>query len=55
MAATRYDPNAYLLIEIDTKRDTWRLINADFAEWSMHFSKPYRGNDTALKLHLFGG
>jgi hypothetical protein len=55
MAATRYDANAYMLIEIDKKRATWRFINADLVEWSTHFSKPYRGNDEALKLHLVGG
>jgi len=42
MAATRYDPNAYMLMEIDTKRATWRFMNADLVEWSTHFSQPYR-------------
>lgn len=42
MAATRYDPNAYMLMEVDTKRATWRFINADLVEWSTHYSKPYR-------------
>ena len=28
MAATRYDPNAYMLLEIDRKMNTWRFINA---------------------------
>jgi predicted MPP superfamily phosphohydrolase len=41
MAATRYDPNAYMLMEIDTKRANWRFINADLVEWSTHYSKPY--------------
>lgn len=41
MAATRYDPNAYMLIEVDTKRATWRFMNADLVEWATHFSKPY--------------
>jgi hypothetical protein len=55
MAATRYDPSAYMLIEVDTKSATWRFINADLVEWSTHFSKPYRGNDDVLKPHLVGG
>jgi hypothetical protein len=42
MAATRYDPNAYMLMEVDTRRATWRFINADLVEWSTHYSKPYR-------------
>jgi hypothetical protein len=43
MASTRYDPNAYMLIEVDTVRASWRFINADLVDWSTHYSKPYRG------------
>jgi len=42
MAATRYDPNAYMLLEIDRSRGAWRFLNADLVEWSTHYSKPYR-------------
>jgi predicted MPP superfamily phosphohydrolase len=42
MASTRYDPNAYMLMEVDTKRATWRFINSGLVEWSTHYSKPYR-------------
>lgn len=42
MAATRYDPNAYMLMEVDTKTATWRFMNRDLVEWSSHYSKPYR-------------
>jgi predicted MPP superfamily phosphohydrolase len=42
MASTRYDPNAYMLVEVDTKSAAWRFINADLVEWSTHYSKPYR-------------
>ncbi len=42
MAATRYDPNAYMLLEIDTRRVTWRFMNASLVDWSTHYSKPYR-------------
>jgi hypothetical protein len=41
MASTRYDPNAYMLLEVDTKQGSWRFINADLVEWSTHYSKPY--------------
>ena len=41
MAATRYDPNAYMLMEVDTKQATWRFMNASLVEWSTHYSKPY--------------
>jgi UDP-2,3-diacylglucosamine pyrophosphatase LpxH len=42
MAATRYDPNAYMLLEIDQDRSSWRFLNADLVDWSTHYSKPYR-------------
>ena len=42
MAATRYDPNAYMLMEIDSASGAWRFMNADLVEWSTHFSRPYR-------------
>ena len=41
MAATRYDPNAYMLLEVDPDRGNWRFLNADLVEWSTHYSKPY--------------
>jgi len=43
MAATRYDPNAYMLMEVDTKRATWRFMNQSLVDWSTHYSKPYQG------------
>jgi hypothetical protein len=42
MAATRYDPNAYMLMEVDTKHATWRFMNESLVEWSTHYSKPYQ-------------
>jgi hypothetical protein len=42
MAATRYDPNAYMLMEVDTKHMTWRFMNESLIEWSTHYSKPYK-------------
>jgi 3',5'-cyclic-AMP phosphodiesterase len=43
MAATRYDPNAYLIVDVDAKAMTHRLVNLDLVDWNTHFSKPYRG------------
>lgn len=40
-AATRYDPNAYMLFEADSRKQTVRWMNADLVFWSTHFSKPY--------------
>ncbi len=42
MAATRYDPNAYMLLEIDSRRGAWRFMNQSLVEWSTHYSKPFR-------------
>ena len=42
MAATRYDPNAYMLLEIDSHHGAWRFMNASLVDWSTHYSKPYR-------------
>ncbi len=41
IASTRYDPNAYMLIEVDRERNTWRFLNDNLVEWSTHYSKPY--------------
>ena len=41
MAATRYDPNAYMLMDVDTKKATWRFMNASLVEWTTHYAKPY--------------
>ena len=42
MASTRYDPNGYMLMQIDTRRNTWRFMNSNLVEWSTYYSKPYR-------------
>lgn len=42
-AATRYDPNAYMLFEADSRSQKLRWMNADLVEWSTHYSKPYSG------------
>ncbi len=42
MAATRYDPNAYMLMEVDIRKATWRFMNASLVDWSTHYSKPYK-------------
>jgi Calcineurin-like phosphoesterase len=41
MAATRYDPNAYMLIEVDTRHATSRFMNIDLVQWDTHYSKPW--------------
>jgi hypothetical protein len=41
MAATRYDPNAYMLLEVDTRHATSRFMNIDLVQWDTHYSKPW--------------
>jgi hypothetical protein len=41
MAATRYDQNAYLIVEADMKTMRHTLLNIDGVDWNTHFSKPY--------------
>ena len=41
MAATRYDPDAYLIVRIDPKTARHELLNLDLVEWDTHFSRPY--------------
>lgn len=41
IAATRYDEDAYLIVEIDAKAGTHRLLNLDLVEWNTHFSRAY--------------
>lgn len=41
IAATRYDANAYMLVEVDRDRKSWRFINSNLVEWSTHYSRPF--------------
>ena len=42
IAATRYDEDAYLILEIDTRAVTHRPLNLNIVEWNTHFSRPYQ-------------
>ncbi|HLX43705.1 MAG TPA: metallophosphoesterase [Bryobacteraceae bacterium] len=41
MAATRYDPNAYLIVEADLKNVSHELLNINLVDWNTHFSAAY--------------
>lgn len=41
MGATRYDEDAYLIVEVDTKRATYRILNLNLVEWATHYSRPF--------------
>jgi 3',5'-cyclic AMP phosphodiesterase CpdA len=40
MAATRYDENAYMLLELDRRTSRCRFLNAGLVDWSTHYSRP---------------
>jgi predicted MPP superfamily phosphohydrolase len=42
IAATRYDPNAYLIVEVDAASATHTLLNLDLVDWNTHYSRPYK-------------
>ncbi len=42
MAATRYDPNAYLIVEADTNAVRHELLNIGLVDWNTHYSQPYK-------------
>ena len=41
VAATRFDPNAYLIVEADPARAAHTLLNIDSVDWDTHFSAPW--------------
>ncbi|MEO8027402.1 MAG: metallophosphoesterase [Bryobacteraceae bacterium] len=43
IGATRYDENAYLIVEANRKTGAHRLLNIDLVDWNTHFSKPFTG------------
>ena len=42
MGSTRYDQDAYLIVEYDTKRATHRILNLNLVDWATHYSEPYK-------------
>lgn len=42
IAATRYDPNAYMLIEYDPAAHNVRFLNSELVQWGTHYSHPYK-------------
>lgn len=41
IAATRYDPNAFMIFEADSKQGSIRWLDGARVEWSTHFSRPF--------------
>ncbi len=41
-AATRYDPNAFMIFRADAKSGTIEWLDRSRVEWSTHFATPYR-------------
>jgi hypothetical protein len=43
VASTRYDQNAYMIIEVDTKTNSWKVLNFDLIDWATRNSAPFKG------------
>lgn len=43
VASTRYDEDAYMIVEVDTKTGNWKILNHDLLEWATRYSQPYKG------------
>lgn len=43
MGSTRYDEDAYMIVEVDTKRATYKIQNLNLFEWATHYSQPFKG------------
>jgi len=43
IAATRYDPNAYLVVEADSAKATHTLLNIDQVDWNTHYCPAWKG------------
>jgi predicted phosphodiesterase len=41
-AATRYDPNSFMIFQADPKKGTVDWVDRSRAEWATHYSTPYR-------------
>ncbi len=43
IASTRYDENAYMIIDADLRKGTHRVLNMDGFDWTTHYAKPWKG------------
>lgn len=41
IGATRYDEDAYVIVEMDLKQGGHRLLNIDSVDWNTHYSEPW--------------
>jgi hypothetical protein len=42
MGGTRYDEEAYMIVDVDTMKATHSIANLDLVDWAIHYSQPYR-------------
>ncbi len=42
MGSTRYDEDAYMIVDVDTKQATHSIVNLNLVDWATHYSQPYR-------------
>ncbi len=41
MGSTRYDEDAYMIVEVNTKKATHKILNLDLVNWATHYSEPW--------------
>ena len=41
VAAIRYDPDAYMILELDKATNSVSFVNQSCVDWSTHFSRPF--------------
>lgn len=42
MGSTRYDEDAYMIVEVNTKRATNKILNLNLVDWATHYSQPFK-------------
>ena len=42
MGSTRYDEDAYMIVDVDAKKATHSIANLNLVDWATHYSQPYR-------------
>lgn len=43
IGATRFDEDAYMIIEVDTKTGKYKWLNPHLVDWATHYSQPFKG------------
>lgn len=42
MGSTRYDEDAYMIVDVDTKTGKYKWLNPDLVNWATYYSEPFK-------------